>query len=56
MPRLKVKVLRKPMRTDVGIAAHAYCVGTTMHQSCSLENFSGFHFQDLSITLQKKTI
>lgn len=36
MPRLQLKVLGKPVRTDMVIAAHAYSVGTTMQTSCSL--------------------
>ena len=57
MPRLQMKVLRKPAQTDMEIAAHAYCVGTTMHKSCLLfENFSGFHLQEFSITLQQKNL
>ena len=52
MPRLQMKVLRKPAQTDMGIAAHAYSVGTTMLASCLLiENFLGFHQQEFSITL-----
>lgn len=52
MPRLMMKVLGKPEQTDMGIAAHAYSVRTTMLASCLLvENFLGFHQQDLSITL-----
>ena len=54
MPRLMMEVLGKPKQTDMGIAAHAYCVRTTMLASSLLvENFLGFHQQDLSITLQK---
>lgn len=30
MPRLNLKVLRKPIYTDMIIAAHAICVRTTM--------------------------
>jgi len=52
MPRLQLKVLGKPARTDMVIAAHAYSVGTTMQTSCSLfENFLGFQQQESSITL-----
>lgn len=55
MPRLQMKVLGKPTQTDMGIAAHAYSVGTTMLASCLLfENFLGFHQQESSITLQLK--
>lgn len=36
MPRLQMKVLRKPAQTDMEIAAHAYSVRTTMLASCLL--------------------
>lgn len=52
MPQLQMKVLRKPVQTDVVIAAHAIRVRTTMPSFLfAIENFSGFHLQELSITL-----
>ena len=54
MPQLQMKVLRKPVQTDVVIAAHAIRVRTTMPSFLfAIENFSGFHLQELSITLLK---
>jgi hypothetical protein len=54
MPQLQMKVLRKPVQTDVVIAAHAIRVRTTMPSFLfAIKNFSGFHLQELSITLLK---
>ena len=46
MPQLQMKVLRKPVQTDVVIAAHAIRVRTTMLSLHLIENFLRFQVQD----------
>ena len=43
MPRSKLEVLRKPLRTNVDIEAHAICVETTMQilvRNCEISQVS----------------
>lgn len=50
MPRLKLEVLRKPLMTDMVIAAHAICVRTTMPFLSSLKISQVSNYK-ISITL-----
>ncbi len=51
MPHLNLEVLRKPVNTDMDIAAHTICVRTTMLSLYSLMKFLRFPSYKISITL-----